>query len=68
MPKVNCKSRKRFWKQIVESSESDDTSIGVETEDVEIENGNKPPAGQGTQLDGYDAREIISALATCFKQ
>ncbi|WMV18402.1 hypothetical protein MTR67_011787 [Solanum verrucosum] len=45
MTKVACKSRKRFRKQTVELSESDDTSISVETEDAEIENGNSPPAG-----------------------
>uniref|UniRef100_M1C3N4 Uncharacterized protein n=1 Tax=Solanum tuberosum TaxID=4113 RepID=M1C3N4_SOLTU len=45
MTKVACESRKRFRKQTVELSESDDTSISVETEDAEIENGNSPPAG-----------------------
>ncbi|XP_016440899.2 uncharacterized protein LOC107766602 [Nicotiana tabacum] len=56
MPKVDRKSRKRGRKQTVESSESSDTSTSVETEDVEIENGNNPPAGQGTGLDAYGAR------------
>ncbi|XP_059302422.1 uncharacterized protein LOC132054428 [Lycium ferocissimum] len=55
-PKVDRKSRKRSRKQIVESSESDDTSTSVETEDVEIENGNDPPAGQGNGADSYGAR------------
>ncbi|KAH0688984.1 hypothetical protein KY289_016342 [Solanum tuberosum] len=45
MTKVACESRKRFRKQTVELSESDDTSISAETEDAEIENGNSPPAG-----------------------
>ncbi|XP_060218035.1 uncharacterized protein LOC132645206 [Lycium barbarum] len=56
MPKVDGESRKRSWKQTVESSVSDDTSVRVETNDVGIENRNNPPAGQGTGLDGYDAR------------
>ncbi|XP_059310630.1 uncharacterized protein LOC132061980 [Lycium ferocissimum] len=56
MPKVDGESRKRSWKQTVESSVSDDTSVRVETNDVGVENRNNPPAGQGTGLDGYDAR------------
>lgn len=46
MTKEDCESRKRIREQAVESSESDDTSISMETEDVKNENGNNPPAGQ----------------------
>ncbi|KAK4739158.1 hypothetical protein R3W88_002855 [Solanum pinnatisectum] len=35
--KVACKSRKRYRNQTAESSESDDTSISVDTEDAESE-------------------------------
>ncbi|MCD7453888.1 hypothetical protein HAX54_022594 [Datura stramonium] len=55
-PKVEHKSRKRSRKQTVESSESDDTSTSVETEDVDIESGNDPPAGQGNGVDSCGAR------------
>ncbi|XP_060216892.1 uncharacterized protein LOC132644323 [Lycium barbarum] len=55
-PKVDRKSRKRSGKQTVESSESDDRSTSVDTEDVDIENKNGPPAGQGNGVDSYGAR------------
>ncbi|KAJ8572952.1 hypothetical protein K7X08_009463 [Anisodus acutangulus] len=55
-PKVDRRSRKRSRKQTVESSESDDTSTSVATEDVDIENGNDPPVGQGNGVDSYGAR------------
>lgn len=55
-PKVERKSRKRSRKQMVESSESDDTSTSVDSEDVDIEIGNDPPAGKGNGVDGYGAR------------
>ncbi|CAN4111218.1 unnamed protein product [Withania somnifera] len=55
-PKVERKSRKRSRKQIVESSESEDTSTSAETEHVDIENGNDSPAGQGNGVDGYGTR------------
>ncbi|KAJ8529442.1 hypothetical protein K7X08_036277 [Anisodus acutangulus] len=63
MPNLDCKSRKRSRKQTVELGERDDTSISVEKEDVEIENGNNPPAGQGTGVDGYgDRRQYVSYI------
>ncbi|KAK4339574.1 hypothetical protein RND71_041036 [Anisodus tanguticus] len=63
MTNLDCKSRKRSRKQMVELGERDDTSISVEKEDVEIENGNNPPAGQGTGVDGYgDRRQHVSYI------
>lgn len=55
-PKVDRKSRKRSRKQTVESSESDYTSTSLETEDVDIDNGNNLPGGQGNGVDGYGTR------------